>query len=125
MTNQTKTVKIECPRCLGHGVLDQFLYVEQGRCFKCLGAGTVTVFERRSTSVAKGRSTCRDCGEGIVWFKSRKGKFYACNSTRRNDFHSSTCTGPKPVETVETVETFDIFEPVEALLDFVPRFDED
>ena len=122
MTNEIIEVKVECPRCLGHGYFDQFLHVERGRCFKCGGAGYV--FERRSKGVVKGRSTCRDCGESIVWHKSRRGKFYACNSERRNDFHSATCTGkPKPKPKIEPVEVFDIYEPVEALLDFVPRLD--
>ncbi len=32
---------IECPRCGGHGKLDQFNHVQKGECFKCSGTGIV------------------------------------------------------------------------------------
>ena len=36
-------------------------------------------------------STCRDCGENIVWRKSRAGNNYCINMD--GSFHSETCTG--------------------------------
>lgn len=42
-------------------------------------------------------STCRRCDAVIVWHKSRAGKYYPCNSERRNDFHSCDgATRPAP-----------------------------
>jgi hypothetical protein len=36
-------------------------------------------------------STCRDCGENIVWRQSRAGNNYCVNMD--GNFHSETCTG--------------------------------
>lgn len=30
-----------CPRCSGRGVINHFMHVKKGVCFRCKGAGTV------------------------------------------------------------------------------------
>jgi hypothetical protein len=43
MSNAAKTVEMVCGKCDGAGKLIGFMHIENGKCFSCMGAGTVSV----------------------------------------------------------------------------------
>lgn len=58
-TNQ----EVKCGKCDGRGVLTAFAHLDNGRCYACKGAGTVTVSKAPMTAAKK-----RDLDAEIMWF---------------------------------------------------------
>lgn len=46
MIDMTKMVNVECNRCGGKGIMEEYRHLNGGTCFKCNGTGTQEITER-------------------------------------------------------------------------------
>jgi DnaJ-class molecular chaperone len=58
MTTTTKTVRVKCGKCDGKGKLFWLGHIDNGKCFACMGAGTLSARSVTAVQAARLNASC-------------------------------------------------------------------